>query len=101
MRELLRLARTTRELFTTEWWDHRAHRALCEGDGIVGPGEDYIRQFRSKIDGTWSEWHLLTTATWADRPNADTQVRWTPAVRPFTMGAAAVTQEERNFTGAG
>ena len=62
MRELLRVAHINRELFTTEWWDHRAHRALCEGDGIVGPGEDYIRQFRSKIDGTWSEWHLLTTA---------------------------------------
>src|SRR5882762_2573169 len=30
MRELLRVAHTSRELFTTEWWDHRAHRALCE-----------------------------------------------------------------------
>jgi hypothetical protein len=85
MRELLRVAHTSRELFTTEWSEHRAHRALCEDDGIVGPGEDYIRQFRSKIDSTWSEWQLLTTAIWTDRPNADAQVRRAPAGRPFTQ----------------
>ena len=88
MRELLRVAHTSRELFTTEWWDHRAHRALCEADGIVGPGEDYIRQFRSKVDGIWGDWQLLTSESWAQRAKpgtTDVDVRWAAAGRPFTQ----------------
>ena len=88
MRELLRIAHTSRELFTTEWWDHRAHRALCEADGIVGAGEDYIRQFRSKVEGIWGDWQLLTSETWAQRAKpgtTDVDVRWVAAGRPFTQ----------------
>ena len=88
MRELLRVAHTSRELFTTEWWHHRAHRALCEADGIVGPGEDYIRQFRSKVDGVWGDWQLLTSESWAQRAKpgtTDLDVRWVAAGRPFTQ----------------
>jgi len=79
----VRIAASDRLLFETQWWWHRAHLALCQADGIIGPGEDFIRQFRTKIDGDWSEWQLLTTETWAKQSNGDTQVRYAPAGRAF------------------
>ena len=74
-------------LFATEWWNHRAHRALCQDDGIIGSGEDYIREFRSKVDGIWGDWQLLTDESWAEPAKPGTtnvEVRWAPARRLFT-----------------
>ena len=103
MRELLRVAHINRELFTTEWWDHRAHRALCEADGIVGAGEDYIRQFRSKVDGIWGDWQLLTSESWAQRAKpgtTDVDVRWAAAGRPFTQWEPPRRRQEKRMSGA-
>jgi hypothetical protein len=85
MRELLRVAATRPGLFETQWWNRRAHRALTQGDGIIGSGEDYIRQFRIKTDdGTWSEWQELTEESWRNRPRLAAQVRFAAARRPFS-----------------
>ena len=65
-----------------------AHRALCQDDGIIGSGEDYIREFRSKVDGIWDDWQLLTDESWAEPSKPGTtnvEVRWAPARRLFTQ----------------
>ena len=83
MRELVRIAASDQLLFETQWWWRRAHRALCQYEGVIGPGEDFIRQFRTKTDRGWSDWQLLTDETSANQSNEDTQVRYAPAGRAF------------------
>jgi hypothetical protein len=83
MRELVRIAATDRALFETSWWVRRAHRALCQADGVIGPGEDFIRQFRLKTADGWSDWQLLTECSWKKTANVPTQVRYAPAGRAF------------------
>jgi hypothetical protein len=46
-----RIALNDASIVDTKWFQRRAHRALCQDDGVVNRGEDYVRQFRWKIDG--------------------------------------------------
>jgi hypothetical protein len=59
MRELLRLALDNPSIRDTEWFFRRAERALCQDDGIINSGEDYIHQIRLKTDAGCSQWYTL------------------------------------------
>lgn len=82
MRELIRAALKEPKIIDSEWFWRRAHRALCQEQGTVAAGKDFVREYRAKVDGRWTGWRLLTPDTWSKRPSAETQVRFAPGV-PF------------------
>jgi hypothetical protein len=79
MRELLRYAVTDPTIVETQWFRRRAHRAPCQDDGTIGPGEDFIRQYRIKTKDGWSEWRRLPEDGSCRLPKEDAQVRYAVA----------------------
>ncbi len=84
MREVVRAALDSPGLIETKWFQRRVHRALCEADGTIGPGEDYVRQFRIKTKSGWGPWETIDETKPFDWPrNAEGQARDAPAGKPF------------------
>jgi hypothetical protein len=84
MRELLRAALDDPSIRDTNWFFRRAERALCQDDGIIKSGEDYILQIRVKTETGWSSWETLEEQQpfkWSK--TAVGQIRHAPSGRPF------------------
>ena len=83
MRELLRHALTDPTIVATIWFVHRARRALCQHEGIVGPGESCLRQYRWATKRGWSDWLPLPEDDMFEPPPTRMQIRWGAAGEPF------------------
>jgi len=83
MRELLRYALSDPTIVETQWFWRRAHRALCQDDGTVGPGEDFVRQYRSKTPEGWSKWNTMPGDRRWQVPEQHGEVRFAAAGKPF------------------
>ena len=83
MRELLRHALTDARILDTTWFWQRAHRALSQHEGVIGPGESCMREYRWATNGGWSDWMPLLEDGTFNAPPTRTQVRWVRNGKPF------------------
>ena len=76
VRDLLKEVLAHVEIVEDANFKRRSDRALAEYDGIVGPGQDIVYEYRwQEADGTWSSWRPTPNSGKLDYPSEACEIQ--------------------------